>query len=129
MTTYLEEKYFDWCGSDFNFEKLKIEFDKLNPDQLIEIRRLSRNDKNWSFSDYIRNYLDDKLIFVFDAVNFQEVYFLTVNYFKSIEKIEKLHNIKFSTKRKFVEWNIKQDIKANNDFDGWLFTQSQKNTI
>lgn len=126
MTTLLEEKYFDLCASDVDFERINNEFDKLNYDELIEIRRLSRNDKNWKFSDYVRNYLDDKLVFVFDATNFQEVYFLTNNYFKSIEKIEKLHNIKFSTKRKFVEWKIKQEIKANNDFDGWLFTQSQK---
>ena len=55
MTTYLEEKYFDWCDTTIVYD-FENEFNKLNSDELIEIRMLSRKDKNWKFSDYIRNF-------------------------------------------------------------------------
>jgi hypothetical protein len=95
-------------------------------DEILEIRKISRLNKNWKLSDILRNYLDAKLVFAFDAPDCQEVYYLNDYSFKYLDRIEKLYEIKFSTKRKFVEWNIKAEIKSNNLFDAWLYTQEQK---
>jgi hypothetical protein len=95
-------------------------------DEIVELRKISRLNKNWKLSDVLRNYLDAKLVFAFDAPDCQEVYYLCENSFKYLDRIEKLYDMKFSTKRKFVEWNIKNEIKANNIFDAWLYTQSQR---
>jgi chaperone required for assembly of F1-ATPase len=100
--------------------------DKLCVDEILEIRKLTRQNKNWKLSDEIRNYLDDKLIFIFDSNDFQDVYYLNDKYFHVIDKIEKIHNIKFSSKRKFVEWNIKRDIKSEDNFEAWLYTNLSK---
>ena len=95
---------------------------KLYIDEVLEIRKLARQNKNWKLADILRNHLDSKLIFVFDNTDFQDVYYLNDEYFKDITKIEEIHNIKFLTKRKFVEWNIKRDIKSKDRFESWLYT-------
>lgn len=117
-------------------------------DELIEARSKFRQDKKWEECDIARNILDLKLVFVFDTKEGQEVYYLTDNYFnkmynypaKSVEKengslfitpawsetkmqkIERLYNIKFDTKRKFVEWNIKNELRIEKYFEAWLFS-------
>ena len=125
-----------------------------NIDELIELRKEARLSNNWKLSDEIRNYLDTKLIFIFDTKFGQEIYYITESYINKtfnyserriekeehdettitielawsetrICKIERLHNIKFDTTRKFVEWNIQNETKADKGFDSWLYsTQS-----
>ena len=111
---------------------LKMDFENKYIDELIEIRKDARENKDWKLSDEIRNYLDGKLVFVFDTKDnegkqFQEVHYLTEGYFEKAERIENIHNIKFKTKREFVEWSIKQDIQLEKRMDAWIYSmQSSK---
>jgi hypothetical protein len=88
-------------------------------DELIEDRKYARANKNWKLSDEIRDYLDTKLVFVFDAKWGQEVYYLTEGYFKNQER--KIETMAMS-KRQFVEYKIQQDIKAEKNFEAWLYS-------
>jgi hypothetical protein len=105
---------------------IEFELNKLYIDEILAIRKIARDRKNWKLSDILRNYLDNELTFVFDTKDFQDVYYFTGKYFDNIEKIERLHNIKFDTLRKFVEWNIKNDINSEKYFEAWLYTEQQK---
>lgn len=122
-----------------------------NIEELIELRKESRKNKDWKLSDEIRNYLDSKFVFVFDIKNGDEVYYLNDEYFShvynyskktkeeedgtitvipewsetQIEKIERLHNIKFESNRKFVEWNIQRDIQSDKMLDAWIYTNTR----
>jgi hypothetical protein len=125
--------------------KYDIDFDRILIDELIEIRSQSRIDRDWKFSDEIRTYLDSKNVFIFDEKWGQEVHHLNDDYFyhiykyeikkdgvviridteRHIDKIERLYHIKFQSKRKFVEWNIQQDIRAEKTFDAWLYSMNE----
>lgn len=102
-------------------------YDKYHINELLEIRFSFRKEGCYKLSDSIRNYLDDKLIFVFDLKDEYETYYLTDNYFKNMKKIEIIRNIKFKSKRDFVEFRIKQDIQAEKLFDAWLYIIQNKN--
>lgn len=117
-------------------------------DELLERRYLARENKDWKLSDEIRNYLDSKFVFVFDTKEGQEIYHMPESHFDKVynypekrieeedgsvtiipawsetklQKLERLHNIKFTTKRQFVEWEIKQDIKVEKFFEAWLYS-------
>lgn len=88
-------------------------------DELIDMRAEARLNNDWMFCDEIRNYLDTKLVFVFDGVKKQEVYYLTESYFKHQHKDPKTAGM---SKRKYVEYQIKRDIAAEKNFDAWLYT-------
>lgn len=96
-----------------------MDFESKYIDELIEDRKEARENKNWKLSDEIRNYLDAKLVFVFDTKWGQEVYYLTEWYFKNKER--KIETMAMS-KRQFVEYKIKQDINAEKNFEAWLFS-------
>ena len=100
-------------------ETLKKSLNKIGIDELIEDRKDARVNKNWKLSDEIRDYLDTKLVFVFDANWGQEIYYLTAGYFKNQER--KIETIAMS-KRQYVEHRIKQDINAEKNFLAWLFS-------
>ena len=102
------------------------ELDKLYIDEILNVRKLMRKNKQWFLSDIVRSYLDEKNVFVFDTKDFQEVYYWTNKSFKNMSKIEKLNNIKFRIKREFVEWKIKQDIQSKKSFDAWLYSTLSK---
>ena len=103
-------------------------------EELIDLRRQARVDKDWKLSDDIRNYLDAKLIFIFDTKAGQDIHYLTPNYFQHQTKTENNIKVKsFSewlqnttriimTERQYVELQIKSEINANNNFDAWLFS-------
>lgn len=93
-----------------NFEHYYIE-------ELIEVRKQSKANKDWKLCDNIRNYLDEKLVFIFDSKEGQEVYYLPSIYF--IRKPIELTN------RQFLEFRIKQEAQANKNFDAWLFSINQ----
>ena len=96
-----------------------MDFESKYIDELIDERKEARANKNWKLSDEIRDYLDTKLVFVFDAKWGQEVYYLTDNYFKTQER--KIETIAMS-KRQYIEYKIKQDINADRNFEAWLFS-------
>ncbi len=96
-----------------------MDFEGKYIDELIEDRKNARDNKDWKLSDEIRNYLDSKLVFIFDTKDGQEVYYLNENYFKN--KNRKIETIAMS-RRQFLEYQIKQDINSNNNFDAWLFS-------
>lgn len=88
-------------------------------DELIDDRRVARENKDWKLADEIRDYLETKLVFVFDANWGQEVLHLTKKYFERKElKIETLG----MNKRQYVEYRIKQDINAEKLFESWLYS-------
>ena len=90
--------------------------------ELIDIRHQSRIDKDFELSDKIRDFLDTKLTFVFDSKDGQEVLHLTEGYFKNMPKIESNRNMTFETKRKFVEWNIKENLRLDKVIDAWVYS-------
>lgn len=90
-----------------------------NIDELIEQRKIARENKDWAKSDEIRNSLDSKLCFVFDTKEGQEIYHLTKKYFES--KSKRIETEAMSN-RQFVEFNIQSDIRANKMFDAWLYS-------
>lgn len=92
-------------------------------DGLIEFRKVARESKDWKLSDEIRAFLDTKLVFVFDTKEGQEVYYLCEKYFKNHDK--KIETIALS-KRQYVEFRIKQDIRNENNFEAWLFSMKPK---
>lgn len=121
-----------------------MELSNYTIEELIYMRSESRTNKDWNLSDEIRNYLDEKLVFVFDDKTGQEVYYLDDAYFNKmyyytvdgkqlveprIRKIQRLHGVEFDTKRKFVEWNIKNDIKSDKGFDSWLYSTQQSKQL
>lgn len=87
-------------------------------DELIELRKLSRANRDYSKSDEIRNYLDSKYVFVYDTKDGQEVYHLNKDYFK--RKKEDMTN------RQFFEIKNRTNINANSNFDAWLHTQNER---
>lgn len=97
--------------------------ENLNIDQLIHEREVARQNKNWVRSDEIRDILEDRYVFVFDAVYGQEVHHLNKDFFRFKDKFEHTREM---SKRKYVEYIIERDSRANRVFDGWLITQLQK---
>lgn len=97
-------------------------FDSYNIDQLIATREISRADKDWKKCDDIRNYLDTKLVFIFDTKQGQEIYYLTEGYFKNKHKNERTKNLNH---RQYVEYRIKQDLNAYKVFDAWVFSMRE----
>lgn len=49
-------------------------------DELIYLRQTARENKDWKLSDEIRDYLDSKLVFVFDTKDSQQVYYFPYKY-------------------------------------------------
>lgn len=96
-----------------------MDFESKYIDELIEDRKEARANKNWKLSDEIRDYLDTKLVFVFDAKWGQEVYYLPPSYFKNKER--KIETVSMSN-RQYVEHQIKQDIIAEKNFEAWLYS-------
>lgn len=75
---------------------------------LLEIRKNVRINKDFKTSDIIRNVLDIRLVFVFDAKDdngdaIQELYWLYDSYF------EKMDPLRFKTRRAYVEYQIKHE--------------------
>lgn len=101
-------------------------FEDKHVSELIEMRSEARLNKNWVLSDKIRNYLDIKLVFVFDTKAGQDVYYLTEGYFKFLDK--KLETMAMS-KRQYVEYKIKRDINAENNFQSWLFRHKNPDNL
>jgi hypothetical protein len=89
-----------------------------NIDKLIYEREQARRNKNWQLSDEIRDYLESQLVFVFDTKEGQEVYHLNEKYFTKKPK-EMSH-------RKYLEEKIKEDIRAEKNFEAWLFSMNNK---
>lgn len=82
-------------------EDIEFDFETKYIDELIDIRKYARVSKNWHLSDKIRDYLDEKLVFIFDANWGQEVYYSTECFFKRKEQKEET---KLMTKRQYVEY-------------------------
>jgi len=99
--------------------ELIAEGQDLNIDELIELRKTLRETKNYKFMDVIRNYLDTRLVFIFDSTWGQEVYFLTERYFRFKDKFEQT---KLMTNRKYVEYRIQQESRSERMLDAWIYT-------
>lgn len=92
----------------------------MNADELIYEREQARSNKDWKRSDEIRHALDAINIFIFDTKDGQEVYFLTESYFKF--KDAPMSN------RQYVEFRIKEDIRAEAALDAWIYTNLKRLT-
>lgn len=91
----------------------------MNVDAMIDSRWRARQSKNYAESDRLRDILDSHLVFTFDHKDYQEVHYLPEKYFKSMERAG------FSNKRKYVEYRLAQDRKAEAYFEAWLFSVNQ----
>ncbi len=76
-----------------------------NIEELIFLREQARLNKDWALSDEIRDFLDEKNVFIFDTKDGYEIYY-------EVKKIT----------RKELELQIKSDIAANKNFDSWLYS-------
>lgn len=70
-----------------------------NIEELINLREQARLAKDWKLSDDIRNYLDDRLVFIFDTKAGQEIHYLTPSCFQLKTKNENQIKVK-----SFFEW-------------------------
>ena len=106
-----------------------MEFENKYVDELIELRKEARENKDWKLSDEIRKYLDEKLVFVFDTKDkegkqFQEVWYLPESYFDNKDKYPETEKM---TKRQYVEYRIKEEIRIEKNVDSWIYSmQSSK---
>lgn len=83
---------------------------ELHVDELLELRRGARAVKDYRMSDQLRDELDSRGVFVFDAPDgnggeFQEVHYPPPGP---------------SANRKAVELRMQRDSRANRQFDAWL---------
>lgn len=85
--------------------------------ELIDIREECRKNKDFKISDDIRDYLDHQLLFVFDSKDGPDIYSLYESYFK--RKPENMSN------RQYVEKRIKDDIRAEQQCDAWIYSIQQ----
>ena len=94
----------------------KTIFKEKHIDELIELRKEARLNKDYKLSDEIRDYLDNKLVFIFDQPDkTQKVLFLSEIYFKGMGK-------EFKNKRKYVEYRESKE-KTDEEFESWLYSQ------
>lgn len=84
-----------------------MNFEYLHIDQLIDVRELHRDRKNWKTCDEIRDYLDTKHVFIFDTPEGQIVY-----------------NQTKGTRQDIVN-KINSDKKYNAMFDAWLVSMKE----
>lgn len=96
----------------------------MNIEQQIEQRRVARENKDFALCDKIRDILDSELVFIFDVKDnngdvFQEIHYLCARYFKNKNKSLVTAGV---SNRQYVEVEIKKNIKANKNFDAWLFS-------
>ena len=76
-------------------------------ENLIDIRKQYRADKNWQMCDAIRDYLDSKHVFIFDTPEGQVIY----------------NEVK-GTRQDVID-KINRDKKAEAAFDAWLYSTKQ----
>ena len=88
-----------------------MDFENKYVDELIEIRKEARQNKDWKLCDEIRNYLDIKLVFIFDTKAGQEIYYLFEEYFKNKENKEKEQKVSTEDARVLIE--IVERLQAN----------------
>lgn len=89
-----------------------------NIEELINSRAIERQNKNYVACDNLRDYLDTHNVFVFDTKGGQEIFYLTESYFDKKPA--------GMTKRKYVEYIIQRDIRAEKNFNAWLFSQKEE---
>ena len=77
--------------------------------ELLDKRKLARQNKDWKKSDVIRDKLDKRFVFVFDTPNGEDVYF----------------ELKGMTRDKLIE-KINKDKRAEKQFDAWLYSMNSK---
>lgn len=95
-----------------------------NVDELIDLRATLRAQKQWKPADDIRDFLETKYVFVFDAVWGQEVHHLNAAYFKRKDRFGETRSM---SNRKYVEHRIAMELRADRVFNSWLTTmQKQK---
>ena len=77
-------------------------FKSLYIDELLHIRNVARENRNWALSDEIRKYLDQKGVFVFDSDKGQIVYH------------------RRNSSREKIILQLKKEARAQKLFDAWL---------
>lgn len=75
------------------------------PDELLEQRKIARQEGDYALSDKIREKLDARNVFVFDTKDGQEVYF----------------SLKGTTRESIIT-QMNEDRRANKMFDAWLYS-------
>jgi len=86
------------------YKKIIMTIEDKYIDELVDLRREAREQKNWKLSDKIRDYLDTKHSFVFDTKDGQVVYHRTNG-----------------TRTDLIN-QLKEDARADKTFDAWLYS-------
>jgi L-lactate utilization protein LutB len=90
---------------DYNIDNLSLYYDS----ELVELRKVAREQKNWYVSDKIREYLDSRSIIIMDTKDGQEIYYA-----------------QDGTKRADIVERINRDKRLNAIVDAWIYTQLSK---
>jgi len=77
--------------------------------ELVELRNIAREEKDWELSDKIRDYLDTKNVFIFDSPDGQIIYYELAG-----------------TTRQDVIDKTNTDKRLNKIFDAWLYSTSKE---
>ena len=94
--------------------------------RLLGDRAACRAIRNWKESDRLRDELDALGVFVIDqADGEQKAIRLNEDFFRHMKKVEEMHGISFVSRRKYLEWRIQQDARAEKAFEAWLFSMRQ----
>lgn len=97
---------------------------------IIQDRLKARTAKDWITSDRLRDKLDAMGVYVFDGSNGkQNAMELDDAYFQHMEKAATMYDIQFDSRRKYVEFRLKQDLTAEKRFEAWLYTMQQSPTF
>lgn len=102
-----------------------MNFQNLHDDELILLREEARRQKDWKKSDEIRALLDERLVFLFDNKEGPpDIHWCTLAQFKWL--YAKPHHFPGWSKRKYLEYRIKQDIAAEKAQLAWQATMLKK---
>ena len=86
---------------DYDIENLSLYPDS----ELVEVRRLAREDKNWVIADKIRDYLDGRAVIIMDTPEGEVVYY----------ELD-------GTTRKDVIARINKNKRLDAMVDAWIYT-------
>jgi len=78
--------------------------------ELVDLRNIARQEKDWEICDKIRNYLDTKNIIIFDTPDGQIVHY----------------ELKGTTRQDVID-RINKNKRLDRIFDAWLYSTSKSN--
>ena len=92
----------------------------MNIDALIYRRKKAKEEKHWVESDYIRNLLDERRVFIFDHPDGSETIY---HYPESIWRHkDRFLETKALSNRQYAELLFQRERRAEKRLDAWVFS-------